>query len=149
MKKYIWAALIILTLALLSACSSEGSDSTADDEHEEPAALHVDFDPPETAEAGETVTLKATVTYGDELVKDAEEVQFEYWKQDHKDSSSMVQAANQGNGIYTADVTFEDNAVYEIYAHTSARELHTMPKEAIVVGDAEENSDTANGSDNH
>src|SRR5699024_8670669 len=47
------------------------------------------------------------------------------------------------DGTYTADVTFDDDAVIVMYAHTTARDLHTMPKRTVIIGDAvsEENDD--------
>lgn len=120
--------LLTLVLALLSACGS-------DDETEELAALEVDFILPETAEPGESVTLEAIVTYGEELVEDADEVVFEYWLQGHEDDSTNVEGTHTSDGSYTAEVVFEEDGVYEIYAHTTARGLHTMPLKSIVVGD--------------
>lgn len=102
----------------------------------------------------ETVQLKATVTYGDEKVKGAEEMEFEYWEKGNEDNSTMVQSTNNEDGTYNAEVTFDHDGVYEIYAHTTARGMHTMPKKSITIGDganSEENSskNEGNGHDSH
>ncbi|TMN22933.1 FixH family protein [Lentibacillus cibarius] len=148
MKKTIWTILVILAMAILAACGSGDNNNTeqgSDNVEEELKAIEVDFDVPETAEAGETVNLQATVTYGDEKVTDAEEMEFEYWEKGKQDDSTMVDSTNNGDGTYTAEVTFDQDGVYEIYAHTTARDMHTMPKKSITIGDGAdseaENSD--------
>lgn len=148
MKRRIWTILAVFVMTLLAACGNGGSsndtEQSSGNEEEELKALEVDFEVPETAEVGETVQLKATVTYGDEKVKDAEEMEFEYWEKGNEDDSTMVQSTNNDDGTYTAEVTFDQDGVYEMYAHTTARGMHTMPKKSITVGDgasgAEENS---------
>lgn len=138
MRKNVMLMALGITFALLmTACGSGDDDGNLNDDNNELATLEVDFPLPETADVGEEVILEAHVTYGDEVVDDADEVEFEYWEKDDKDNSTMVEAENAGDGSYTATVTFDDDAVYEVYAHTTAREMHTMPKKTIQVGDAE------------
>jgi hypothetical protein len=47
----------------------------------------------------------------------------------------MLEANNNEDGTYTAEVTFEEDGIYEIYAHTTARDMHTMPKKVVTIGD--------------
>ncbi|RLL45496.1 hypothetical protein D8M04_08175 [Oceanobacillus piezotolerans] len=108
---------------------------------EELAALEVDFEVPETAEVGETVPLKATVYYGDSLVIDAEEVTFEIWEQGLEEESIMLDTTNHQDGTYTAETNFEKDGIYEMYAHTTARDLHTMPKKTITIGNGVTNEE--------
>lgn len=153
MTKRIWAMMIVFAMLFISACGGNDSESenAAEDGSEEPAVLEVEFELPETADAGETVEPKATVTYGDELVKDAEYVKFEYWEQGNEDDSTTVEATNNEDGTYTAEITFEQDGVYEMYAHTQAREMHTMPKKSITIGDggSQKNADESNDDDGH
>lgn len=148
MRKSLWIIFTILTLVMLAAC---GGNDVADDldDDGELIPLEVDFDLPETADVDEAVELKATVTYGDEQVEDAEYVEFEYWLSGDKDNSVSVDAENNEDGTYTAEVTFEEDGVYEIYAHTQARDLHTMPKKSIAIGDAEIPEDDDQGDHEH
>src|SRR5699024_243526 len=104
----------------------------ANHNNEELADLDVEFVVPETVEAGETVELKAEVTYGDEEEKDAE-VKFEVWESGDEDNSVTFEATNNDDGTYTADHTFEEAGTYEMYAHTDANHLHTMPKKEVTV----------------
>ncbi len=123
-------------MMVLAACGeNEKDDTTKKAEDEEVKSLNVDFEVPETVDPGDPVELKATVTYGDEKVTDAEEVVFEIWEKDKKDDSIKVESTNNQDGTYTAETTFDHDGEYEMYAHTTARALHTMPKKAIIVGD--------------
>ncbi|GGK04478.1 hypothetical protein GCM10007063_28500 [Lentibacillus kapialis] len=154
MKKSIWAILAVFIMALLAACGSDNTEQGSGNAEEEIKELKVDFDLSETAKVGEKIQLKATVTYGGEKVKDAEEVKFEHWEKGHEDDSTMVKSSNNEDGTYTAEVTFDHDGTYEIYAHTTARGMHTMPKKSIMVGSDksdEENSSKSedNGHDDH
>lgn len=118
--------LFILPAVLLFACSNN-------DNNEELAFIDVDFVvPEETIDAGETVELLANVTYGDEIETDAV-VKFEVWLSGEQDNSETFEATNNGDGSYTADYTFEEAGTYEMYAHTDAQNMHTMPKKEVTV----------------
>lgn len=134
MRKMILWMMSILVVGVLVACGGEDSSDPAD----ELLALEVDFIVPEQVEVGETVELLAEVTYGEDLEKDAV-VRFEVWEQEdeERENSVMLEAENNGDGTYTAEYTFEEEGIYEMYAHTDAHNLHTMPKKQIIVGDAE------------
>ncbi|WP_042224839.1 FixH family protein [Oceanobacillus manasiensis] len=150
MKKLIGFALFFV-LAMLVACGGKGNTNEAET-MEEPAILEVDFSVPETADTNETVELKATVTYGEEDVKDADKVLFELWEKGKKDESWEVESTNNEDGTYTAETSFEKDGVYEMYAHTDARELHTMPKKKITVGSGEaviDSEEESEHEDNH
>ncbi|MGE8207362.1 FixH family protein [Heyndrickxia sp. NPDC080065] len=130
MKKILLFLLIILGV-FLSACSNDKNES------KEFKMLEVKFLVPKTAKIKELVELKAIVTYGDEKVKDANEVSFEYWEKGNRNKSTMVEAKNNKDGTYTANVSFDHAGAYEMYAHTTARDLHMMPKKSIEIRKAE------------
>jgi len=138
MKK-IWALPAILFVGILAACNGNTGDSDA------LTTLDVDFQLPESADVNETVELKAIVTYGDEKVTDGE-VEFEYWEKNDEDNSTRVEGVNNGDGTYTAEVSFDHDGIFELYAHTDAKDLHTMPLESITIGEGgeydEEDDDT-------
>lgn len=144
MKKQYWIFLLIIILVSLVACSEE-EDEEAEDDLLVP--LEVEFELPEAVDVDETVELEAVVTYGDDLVVDADAVKFEYWLGDDEDDSTMVESENNEDGTYTAEVTFTEDGVYTLYAHTDAEGLHTMPKRQIAVGDAEITEDEDNNTD--
>ena len=58
---------------------------------------------------------------------------FEYWQADHRENSILLDAHNHGDGTYSAEVVFEKDGVYEMYAHTTAKDMHTMPKKTITI----------------
>src|SRR5690625_3147366 len=142
MRKKLFMSFLTLLFISLVACS-DNNDNVENNLNDELLDLNVQFDVPESIEVGETLELEAVVTYGDEKVTDADDVNFEYWEEGNKDDSEKVDAKNNEDGTYTADVTFDDDAVIVMYAHTTARDLHTMPKRTVIVGDAvsEENDD--------
>lgn len=150
LKKKILFILIAL-IAILSACSNNETDATEEDENDLPelAALEVDFDVPEHVEVGETIDLTAHVTFDGEPVEDAHEVLFEVWTQGHSDESVEVEGVHQENGTYTASFTFDEEAVYEMYAHTTAKDQHVMPLETVIAGDAEPSEEDAHDEMDH
>ncbi|WP_099157851.1 FixH family protein [Virgibacillus ndiopensis] len=125
--------LLITTLVLLTACGETNKD-TEESTDEELKTLNVEFKVPETADVDETVVLNAIVTYGDEKVKNAEKVEFEFWEKGNEDDSTIIESKNNKDGTYTAEVAFDHDGVYEMYAHVTAEGLHTMPKKSITVG---------------
>lgn len=130
LRKGLFMLLLAFIAALLVACGDDKGDSV-----DELVSLDVEFIVPETADVGETVELKAIVTYGDEPVTDADEVQFEVWETGKQDESDKIDAENHKDGTYTIDYTFEHDGVFEMYAHTTAHDLHTMPKKELTVGE--------------
>ncbi|SHM39073.1 FixH family protein [Gracilibacillus kekensis] len=142
MKKILW--IILLTLFTMTACANQGENEP--EQTDEVKGISVDFELAEEADTGESVELKATVTYGeDELVTDAEEVSFEYWNVEDEENTVTIDASNNEDGTYTADVVFDQPGTYEIYAHTTAKDMHTMPKKSIVInGDEDMQMDEEN-----
>ncbi|MEH7387390.1 FixH family protein [Bacillus sp. JJ1521] len=135
MKRKLGVLLFILIIGLLAACGNNDKNVGKEQIVEELKPLGVDFIVPEKADVGEKILLKAVVTYGDEKVNDADEMNFEYWVSGNDEEKTTVESTNNGDGSYTAEVTFDHDAVYEIYAHTTAKSMHTMPKKSIIVGD--------------
>lgn len=132
MKKT-FVLLIVLMIGFLVAC---GNDEV--EEADELVPLEVEFIVPDTAEPGEAVELEAIVTFGDENVEDADEVMFEYWLKGNEDDSTEIEGVHTENGSYGATITFEEDGVYEMYAHTTAEGLHTMPLTSITIGEGGE-----------
>lgn len=142
MKKIIWA---VLPFLLLTACGSDDAGSAgAGNSLEE---VKVDITTAEQAEPAEEIVLSATVTQGEEPVEDADEVVFEVWQSGHRDVGEMIEAEHTADGIYEADTVLEDEGLYFIQAHTTARRMHTMPKQEITVGNPDPESIVPDDSD--
>lgn len=96
--------------------------------------IETEFNSAETVEPGETMKISVTVTQGDELVEDADEVVYEVWESGNREGSEMLTAKHIGDGVYEAETSFETEGLYFVQAHTTARSLHVMPKQEITVG---------------
>ena len=134
LRKSLVMVVAIFTAIIVAACgdSNETTDTDALD------MLDVDYDVPETAEVDESIELDGYETYGDEAVPDADEVDFEIWEMCDKDNSEHETPTNNDDGTYTLEYTFEEDGIYEVYAHTTAHDMHTMPKKEIKVGEGGE-----------
>ncbi|MFC7688221.1 FixH family protein [Ureibacillus sp. GCM10028918] len=134
MKK--WLLSLVAVPALLIGCSSNESEVDTNKEPVDAAALEVivDIQTPEEVEANETVELAAHVTQNKENVNDAESVEFEVWESGYRDDAQMIDGELDADGVYKAEITFDHDGVYYMYAHTTARGLHVMPKQQIIVG---------------
>lgn len=122
---------IILAGALLSAC---GNNNDSQPSQELPELLEVDLRLPEEAiDPGAEIVLEAYVSQGGEAVEDANEVKFEISRQGDEESV-MLEGKHQGQGIYTANNQFMDEGTYSITAHVTARDMHNMPTEDLIVG---------------
>ncbi|WP_066187229.1 FixH family protein [Gracilibacillus timonensis] len=141
MKRFLF---VIVLGVLLTACGNTDEEETTQAE-EELKSISVDFELPEEAEVGETVTLVSTVTYGeDELVTDAQEMNYEYWHVEDEENTVTVESTNNEDGTYSAEVVFEQPGTYEIYAHTTAKDIHSMPLESITInGEASDTHEEA------
>lgn len=128
MQRRFLLVIFVAFFSILSACSEK-------DELDGLKMLDVKFDVPETAEVNETITLQATVTYGDDPVTDPRQMEFEVWERGQRDDGEYIEAENHGDGTYTTEVTFDHDGIFEMYAHTTAHGLHTMPFREIIVGE--------------
>lgn len=132
----------ILSMAIvLAACGQDNAKETENNstaEETQVKTLDVALDTPEQVEKGEKVTFSATVTQGDEKVDDADEVLFEVWKEGSKEKSEMIEAAHNGDGVYSAEKQLDEAGKYFVQSHVTARDLHTMPKNEIIVGSEDE-----------
>ena len=134
MKGIRWIVLVMALIALSGCSDNEGADK---ENSEEPnlqiIEVKVETDPT-TIEVGKDTEIKAIVTQGDELVSDANEVQFEIWKEGAADDDHFKKEASlQDEGEYVINYSFEEKGKYFIIAHTTARDMHNMPKVEIQV----------------
>lgn len=134
-----------LSFLLLAGCGAADSGQTSEkkadhnDEpmDEKPQMLHANIILPEAISPNEEVTLKVEVTQGDEVVEDAHEVLFEIW-QDDKENSEMVKAEHEGNGNYAITKQFNQDGMYHVQTHVTARDTHVMPTKRFIVGEVSE-----------
>lgn len=91
---------------------------------------------PEILIVNKEITIVAKVTQGEDIVDDADEVKFEIWKEGEKeDQHEEVEAKwNKSEGVYYVEKIFEEQGIYNVIAHVTARGMHSMPKVQIEVG---------------
>lgn len=135
LKRSLWLMLVGLVVLVLGACGSGANDSAKEADEDIPKPLDVQLEVQETADVDETVTLKATVTQGDEKVTDADEVEFEVWEDGKKEDGEMIEATNNEDGTYEAETSFGHDGAFTVQVHVTARGQHTMPKQSVTVGE--------------
>jgi hypothetical protein len=146
LRKFTIFVLITMFSLIVSACG-DGNENNASDQDEKLEPIQVNLDVPEKSDKGEKVVFSTVVTHGEEKVEDASEVKYEVWKEGQKEKSEMIEAKNEKNGIYEAEKTFEEDGLYTVQVHVTARDMHTMPKAEIQIGEAESHghSEESNG----
>ncbi|WP_042476634.1 FixH family protein [Bacillus ndiopicus] len=130
MKK--WFLSLLAVPMILAACNDEPEVDTLDSGIM-PQEIVVEIQTPEAVAVNEEIDLIAYVTQGEEAVDDAS-VQFEVWESGLKDEGHMIDGELDKDGVYKAKFKFEHDGVYYMFAHTTARSLHVMPKQQIIVG---------------
>lgn len=151
MVKKLKLLLIFVAATALVACGSGDSPNQAveNDQDGELLPLEVEIltesDAFEPGVAGE---IQAKVWQGNENIDDADEVVFEIWKEGHEDESENFDGESVGEGIYSLTHTFEEDGLYYVIAHVTARDMHTMPKKEFIVGNVE-TLEHEHGDDDH
>lgn len=138
----------LIGLFVLGACGTEKeAESAAVPQSMEP--VEAELTVAATAEKGEAVPLSVTVTQDGQPVDDADEIKFEVWKNDAKEESDMIKASLTKDGVYEAETTFAEEAVYTVQVHVTARSMHTMPTTNVTVGHPETAAEAEEESEHH
>ena len=150
MKKWLFSTVAVSFL--LFGCGDNKAEVDTLDNGEMPVEVMVEIQTAEQVAVGETIQLSAKVTQKGEPVNDADEVKFEVWESGLRESGEMLEGKLLEDGVYVVDYTFDHDGVYYMYAHTTARGLHTMPKQKLVVGNPDMSKvleDTSSNSMDH
>ena len=131
MKKLLFS--LVALSALLIGCNSE-DEKKATPEIEVQQVVKVEILTPATLLVGEEIELAAHVTQGKENVDDADSVKFEVWESGKREEGKMIDGEFVKDGVYKASYTFTHDGIYFLFAHTTARGLHVMPKQELTVG---------------
>ncbi|MBB5180102.1 hypothetical protein HNQ44_001526 [Planomicrobium koreense] len=120
---------------MLAGCGmEEESVDNASAAEQEVQELEVEVLTEAKGETGEW-TLEAYVSQGSEAVNDADEVKFEVFEAGKKDDSVKTDYTDVKDGVYSVKHTFQQDGVYYFIPHVTARGLHTMPTQQVLVGD--------------
>ncbi|WP_432352392.1 FixH family protein [Sporosarcina sp. A2] len=136
-KRQLVVSTALIALLATGCGQNDEANKNASTEDEMVVPIAVEVTVPETGEAGELVHLAAAVTQGDEKVTDANDVEYEIWQEGKKEESWMVKSNQKTDGLYEADATFENDGVYHVQVHVTARDMHTMPMKQITIGKGE------------
>jgi hypothetical protein len=126
---------MILLLLFVSGCTANTAQS---DKNKTPEFVEVEILVPEKISLNQETILKARVSQGKQMVDDADDVKFEIWKANSDNKSEMLNGKYDGNGIYSVKKTFDQDGVYFVQTHVTARGMHVMPKKLLVVGNISE-----------
>ncbi|MCA0981781.1 FixH family protein [Exiguobacterium aestuarii] len=138
----------LIGLFVLGACGTEKeAESATVPQSMEP--VEAELTVAATAEKEETVPLSVKVTQDGQPVDDADEIKFEVWKNGAKEESDMIKASLTKDGVYEAETTFAEEAVYTVQVHVTARSMHTMPTTNVTVGHPETTAEAEEDSDHH
>lgn len=130
-----WMFSLVAVPVLLFGCGEEEPVvDTLDSGENMPVAIEVEILNAAQFNASEAVELSARVTQGEETVNDADEVKFEVWESGMREMGVMMEGTLTEDGTYVVNHTFDHDGVYFMFAHTTARGLHVMPKQEIIIG---------------
>lgn len=138
--KWLLTLLFAMAILTMTACGNAQKEQpeTKNDAPPEPIDVQIAIKP-ESLNPGDTVTIEAKVTQGEEPVEDADEVEFELWRDgDADDEHKMIEGKHAGDGIYTIEQTLDDAGVYYVIAHVTARGMHNMPQKEFHVGEVKD-----------
>lgn len=130
MKKWIYS--LVAVPFVLFGCGDEEVETL--DTAEVPSFVDVQIQTAEQLNVGEAVQLVARVTQDEEAVNDAQEVKFEVWESGFRDEGEMLEGQLTEDGLYVTEYTFDHDGIYYMFAHTTARGMHVMPKQKLIVG---------------
>lgn len=134
MKK--WLVPFTVVLFLVGCTSNEPEIDTNEGPIDVSEILvNVEILTPKEVPVGERVELAAHVTQNNENVEDVDHIEFEIWESGYRDEAQLIDGEHVGDGVYKAEITFDHDGVYYMYAHTTARGLHVMPKQEIIAGE--------------
>lgn len=119
---------LFMLIGVLAGCSNQSA--TTD---EVPKMVEVSVKTvPQTIPVNKAAKIEAIVTQGNDKVSDADEVKFEVWKSGQA-KHEMLEAKNEGKGIYSINKTFQSEGKYYVTAHVTARNMHVMPNQELNV----------------
>ncbi|WP_018752847.1 FixH family protein [Paenibacillus sanguinis] len=133
MKRSGWLlAAFILTLTLLGGCARTES-AAMENFSLVPIQVQIQVTP-DSVRVGETVTFTATVTHNEERINDADEVAFEFWREDDtEEEHSQITVTSAGDGTYVLEQSFDQPGTYKVISHVTARDQHSMPSKSFIV----------------
>lgn len=119
---------MMITVFVVVGCSNNEEEMT------EFVEVTVETEPTKI-NVNQEVKILAKVTQGKDVVMDADDMQFEVWKEGESDDQheKVDGEINKKEGVYYLDKTFNEPGIYYVIAHVTARGMHNMPKVELEV----------------
>ncbi|MED1560884.1 hypothetical protein AJ85_00620 [Alkalihalobacillus alcalophilus ATCC 27647 = CGMCC 1.3604] len=134
MRMKVRQVVLFLTLiVILSACNQNGQEQV--NEPDTLTMIDVEIFLEEDIAVNEATVITAEVTQGEQPIEDADEVVFEVWTLGSKEASEMIEGTHSENGMYEMEYSFLEEDIYYVQAHVTARNMHVMPQQEVIVGD--------------
>jgi hypothetical protein len=135
---------MLLSVVLLTSCNPINDKPNNELEVKAPSIIEVEIQTtPEKPLPGDDVQIEAKVTQAGNPVDDANDVSFEIWEKNNDEHETIV-AEHSDKGAYSINKVFEKDGVFNIVAHVTARDQHTMPKIDLVIGDPTSTQEDSN-----
>ena len=147
MKKFF---IVLIISTILVGCSEKVD--TDEIGSSMPTLVEVEILNEDKLNVGKQEELSVQVKQGNEFVNDADEVIFEVWESGLREQGVKLDGELKKDGTYAAHYTFAHDGVYYMFAHTTARSMHVMPKMKLIVGTPNMNKvleDTSNNTMDH
>lgn len=132
MKRTIILSLITIVGLLLSACTSP--DPNAKNHYYSREPLAVDIQIPKQFPTETSTKLQAKFTRGNQEISNPDFVHFIIWKHDGSMNTGMVEAINEGDGIYSFQTKIPDDGLYYVQVHASYNGEQLLPTKQFIVG---------------
>lgn len=132
MKKLILALLFSLSL---TACSLDDEAAAL---YKQESILEIDVILPEDVPLNKPALFQAILRQGDNMVDDAQVVQFTIWRNGNPNQVDRIEATNDGNGVYSAEKAIHEDGLYYVKVQASANGSRVMPTKQFIVGELSE-----------
>lgn len=100
--------------------AAENQDGTEEDHHDSQVQIELHH---QTIKVNEEAILSVHIQMEEIPLKEAK-VRFEIWKKDSNQAHDYVDAAEEGEGAYTAAKTFSESGTYQVKIHVEKEEGH-------------------------
>ena len=132
MKRTIILYLITIVSVFLSACTSP--DPNAKNHYYSKAPLAIDIQIPNQFPIETSTKSQARFTQGNQEISHPDFVHFIIWKHDGSMNSGMVEAINEGDGIYSFQTKIPKDGLYYVQVHASYNGELLLPTKQFIVG---------------
>ncbi|WP_062234325.1 FixH family protein [Fictibacillus sp. FJAT-27399] len=128
--------LFLSSILVLTACGNPKhqthQQSTSESENSlMPVQVKINIDPNQP-KTNKPFRIQAKVTQNGHAVNDADDVQFEIWKDGNR-KHKKVKVEKAKKGVYSIQSTYSKAGNYHVISHVTARDMHTMPQKQFTI----------------